>query len=179
MTTCTPCCRTLCVTFMCCCLEARAQPSQASGSFSDGFTCHPPGIKWATRWYGAWNPLHVFFGVPSHLSHRSTMLIPLFLCDAGVPAGGGAPASSDPPPPGSPAANRHAAAPLQGRPGEEALCWHEAGHLCHPGEMGIWEEKGFQTKKWSLSAIPHPCSCGLVLAVETIFHVWLAIKLML
>lgn len=46
----------------------------------------------------------------------------MFPCDVGVPAGGGAPASSDPPPPGSPAANRHAAAPLQGHPGEEALC---------------------------------------------------------
>lgn len=42
--------------------------------------------------------------------------------DVGVPAGGRASASTDPPPPGSPAANRHTAAPLQSRPGEEELC---------------------------------------------------------
>lgn len=51
-------CRTLYVTFMCCCLEARAQPSQASGSFSEGSTYHLPGIKWATQWYGSWMLVH-------------------------------------------------------------------------------------------------------------------------
>ena len=64
-----------------------------------------------------------------------TVLIQMFLCCPGVPAGGGASASSDPPPPGSAAANRHAAAPLQGRPGEEALCRHETSRFCNPGEM--------------------------------------------
>lgn len=52
----------------------------------------------------------------------------------GVPAGGGASAPADSPPPGGPAANRGVAAPLQGRPGEEALCQHEAGCQHHPGE---------------------------------------------
>lgn len=52
----------------------------------------------------------------------------------GVPAGGGAPAPPGAPSPGGPAENRHAAAPLQSRPGEEALCQHEAGCLHHPGE---------------------------------------------
>lgn len=45
---------------MCCCLEARAQPNQASGSFSGKSTCHPLVIKWETQWYRLWpvNPLY-------------------------------------------------------------------------------------------------------------------------
>lgn len=56
---------------------------------------------------------------------------------AGVPARGRASAPPDTPSPGGPAANRRAAAPLQSRPGEEALCPHEAGCLHHPGEIEI------------------------------------------
>lgn len=56
------------------------------------------------------------------------------LCCSGVPTGGRTPATSDPPPPGSVAANRHAAAPLQSRPGEEALCGDETSCFYNPGE---------------------------------------------
>lgn len=45
-------CRTLCVTFTYCCLEAQAQPSPASETSSDGSISHLLAIKWATRWYG-------------------------------------------------------------------------------------------------------------------------------
>ena len=55
--------------------------------------------------------------------------------DVGVPAGGGAAAPSDSPPPGGPAEDRRAAAPLQSRPGEEALFGNEESCLRHPGEI--------------------------------------------
>lgn len=132
--TCTSNCRTLCVTFTYCCLEAQAQPSPASGTSSDGSISHLLAIKWATRWYGFGEPVHRFPCLSTSQVSETPVLTEMFACDTGVLAGGGASASSDPPPPGGAAADRHAAAPLQSRPGEEALSQHEASHLCHPGE---------------------------------------------
>lgn len=99
-----------------------------------------------------------------HLICGSSVLNYMFLCDAGVPAGGGASASSDSPPPGSAAANCHAAAPLQGRPGEEALCRYEESRRCHPGEM--WE--GLSLRGFIFYVTFH--------AVKTIFEILISHK---
>lgn len=77
--------------------------------------------------------LYVFLKCPMQWTSATSFYL-MFLYDAGVPARGRAPASSDPPAPGGPAENRHAAAPLQGSSGEEALCQHETSCVHHSGE---------------------------------------------
>lgn len=88
------------------------------------------------RLLGSW--LFFPFGVRSQAAIQCLFFFVLFFftfaCLAGVPAGGGAPPSPDPPPPGGAAADSGAAAPLPGRPGEEALPQHEASRPRHPGE---------------------------------------------
>lgn len=79
----TPRCRTLCVTFTCCCLEARARPSQASGSSSDGSTSHLLAIKWATRWYVSLKPVHLWCTILS-LLYRVYIIVPVWCrCSCG------------------------------------------------------------------------------------------------